>query len=532
MLSLESARRITHVARCMTAPTEESHGVAADEAPARPMLLHSLWTSLRPQAVLWLITLAAGILRFYGVGDWPVFIDEDDYTSTALEMLHLPWREAILRSSQVHPYKPPLGFLLQDWLIPLTTDPVVAGRVLSAAAGTITAALCFFLGRRLGGPGVGLVAAALYALSPVAVLHERMVLQDGPMAACALGAVLVSWAAIERRSWPLGGVAALLGALAVQFKVPAVATALLPIVILAVHEGPRARPLGPALLAAGGPLISYTALMRGPLGSGLAQENSERLAEPFTAFRSNLDVLLDSALTYFPAGLAFVVLVGAVLALWHRPRLAAVFLSAIIAWSAPWLVFSNFAPSRYYLPAVPYACALAALAMIRLPVMATSLGRAPGRLLAAGSLAILAASGIGSVQLVVSHRTAAMPKVDDAQYRSGWASGYGYAEAAYFVSTEAEPGSAVAYVVDPLHRVGVGFGRPSPTGVKILGFFHPPDQLRMNYRGPVYVVADDGLDTVAGRKVAEVLAREPGLHTLVRYTRPGSDMGVSVLRRP
>jgi hypothetical protein len=54
----------------------------------------------------------------------------------------------------------------------------------------------------------------------------------------------------------------------------------------------------------------------------------------------------------------------------------------------------------------------------------------------------------------------------------------------------------------------------------------------MNYRGPVYVVADDGLDTVAGRKVAEVLAREPGLHTLVRYTRPGSDMGVSVLRRP
>src|SRR5207248_4445274 len=135
--------------------------------------------------------------------------------------------------------------------IPLTADPVIAGRVLSAAAGTITTVLCFFLGRRLGGSGVGLVAATLYALSPVAVLHERMVLHDGPMAACALGAVLMSWAAIERRSWPLGCVAALLGALAVQFKTPAVATALLPIVILAVHEGSRARRTGPALLAAG-----------------------------------------------------------------------------------------------------------------------------------------------------------------------------------------------------------------------------------------------------------------------------------------
>jgi hypothetical protein len=279
-------------------------------------------------------------------------------------------------------------------------------------------------------------------------------------------------------------------------------------------------------------LISYVALMRGPLGPGLGEQNSGRLTEPFTAFRSNLDALLDSALTYFPAGLAFLVLVGVALALWYRPRLVAVFLSAIIVWSVPWLILSNFAPSRYYLPAVPYACALAALAVVRLPVMAASLGPAPRRVLAAGALAILAASGIGSVQLVVSHRTAAMPKVDDAQYRSGGASGYGYAEAAYFVSTTAEPGSAVAYVVDPLHRVGVGFGRPSPTGVKILGLLHPPDQLRINYSGPVYVVADDGLDTLAGRRVAEVLARQPGLHTLVRYTRPGSDLGVSVLWRP
>ena len=45
---------------------------------------------------------------------------------------------------------------------------------------------------------VGALAASVYALSPLAVLHERMVLHDGLLTPAALGAVLLGWSAIER----------------------------------------------------------------------------------------------------------------------------------------------------------------------------------------------------------------------------------------------------------------------------------------------------------------------------------------------
>jgi hypothetical protein len=523
----------------MIAPTKDPQEVSAREVfdgpapcPSRraagPRLTR---IDVRVHHLLLLIVLVAGALRFYRPESWPVFLDEDGYTRAALELM-VPWDEALRRAFDAAYGKPPLAFFLQAWLVPLTGDLVVAGRVLSAASGTVTTVLCFFLGRRLGGPPVGLVAATIYGLSPIAVLHERMVLQDGPLTASATGALLMSCAAIERGSWRLGSVAAILGAVAVQFKVPGVVVAVLPLASLSIPGCPLRRRAGPAVLAAIGPVASYGGLMWGPMGPGLAGQNHDRMAEPFSHFGALSQELLRTAKAYFPAGLGALIVIGLVLALQYKPRLGAVFVTAVLGWSLPWLILANFAPSRYYLPAVPYLCGFAGLALVRLLSAAATLGRGPAGLVGAVAAAIVAASGIASIQLAVSHRTAPMSAEDDGQYRTGWTSGYGYTKAAYFVSAMAEPGSAVAYVVDPLHRVGVGFGRPSPTGVKILGLFHPPDQLRINYSGPVYVVADDGLDTLAGRRVAEVLARQPGLHTLVRYTRPGSDLGVSVLWRP
>jgi hypothetical protein len=238
-------------------------------------------------------------------------------------------------------------------------------------------------------------------------------------------------------------------------------------------------------------------------------------------------------MAYFPAGLAALILIGLVLALLYKPRLAAVFTTAVLAWSLPWLVVGNFAPSRYYLPAVPYLCGFAGLALVRLFSAAATLGRGPAGLVGAVAAAIVAASGIASLQLAVSHRTAPMSEGDNGQYRSGWTSGYGYAEAAQFVSANAEQGSGVAYVVDPAHRAAVGLYGHLPARATFLGAFHPPERVLLAYGGPVYVIVGDGVHDPDGRQsLREVLAREPQLQMLAQYPRPGSNRGVSVLWRP
>ena len=524
----------------MIAPTKDPQEVAAREVfdgpapcPSRraagPRLTRM---GVRVHHLLVLIILVAGALRFYRPESWPVFLDEDGYTQAALELM-VPWDEATRRAFDAAYGKPPLAFFLQAWLVPLTGDPVVAGRVLSAASGTVTTALCFFLGRRLGGPPVGLVAATIYGLSPIAVLHERMVLQDGPLTAFATGALLLSCAAIQGGSWRLGSVAAILGAVAVQFKVPGVMVAILPLASLSIPGCPLWRRVGPAVLAAIGPVASYGSLMWGPMGPGLARQNHDRVAEPFSHFGALSHELLRTVMAYFPAGLAAFILIGLVLALHYKPRLAAVFTTAVLAWSLPWLVVGNFAPSRYYLPAVPYVCAFVGLALVRLLSAAATLGRAPAGLIGTVAAAIVAASGIASVQLAVSHRTAPMSPQDNGQYRSGWPSGYGYAEAAQLISANAERGSAVAYVVDPAHRAAVGLYGHLPAGVASLGAFHPPEQVRLVYRGPVYVIVGDGVHDPDGRQsLREVLAREPQLQMLAHFPRPDSDRGVSVLWRP
>lgn len=482
------------------------------------------------------IVLAAAILRLYALNSWPVFIDEDGYTWTSLEMLQKPLLEAIIWPSIVAS-KPPLALLMQGQLGRILGDPLLAGRAISAVAGIFTTFLCFLLGRRLSGNAVGLVAAALYALSPIAVLHERMVLQDGPMSTLALAAVLVGWSAIEGESLPLACAAAFLGALAVQIKVPAVAILVLPLLFTLVTRGNLAVKSRYAIVAAVGPVLSYTVLMVGPTGPGLRGQNSNlmrefSLAHPLALFWGNVGVLQDSVHAYLPAGLPFVILAGVALALWRTPRQALVYLAGILIWTVPFLVLSRFVPTRYFLPAVPFAFAFAAIALVRLPALADALGRGSGpRLaLAAAATAVVLASGVGSLQLVTNFDSATMSQQDDWQYRSGWPAGYEYANARRYLDATMKPGSAVAYIVDPQHRVAIGFTSPLPPGVVSLGLFKPTDTLPNNYPGPLYVVVDDMRGTATGERLREVLSREPRLHILRHFSRIRSPKGVTILR--
>ncbi len=259
-----------------------------------------------------LVAVVAGLFRFFDPGRWPVFIDEDGYTWAAFQVMDAPWREALARVRDVLPEKTPWIPVIQGTVATLLAiDPLTSGRLLSAVAGTATTLLTFALGRRLADSTVGLLAATLYALSPVAILHERMALLDGLMCAAVLGAVVVGWAAVDARCTPLAVASALLGALAVQFKVPAVLTAAMPPALFLAASIRDRRRAGLAAVMMSGPVASYVALMASPLGRGLSDQN-HHLLDLLGSFWPNVFELGDALATYFPFGLAPLAMLGLV----------------------------------------------------------------------------------------------------------------------------------------------------------------------------------------------------------------------------
>ena len=485
---------------------------------ARPLLPDPPRTPVGGVAVaaLLLVVTVAALLRFWRLGAWPVFHDEGIYSWVVHVMTRLPWAQAFRLPADTAT-KPPLVFLLQLGLDRIVGDPVLAGRLLSAAAGVLTTGLCFVLGRRLGGTATGLAAALLYAVHPQAVLHERMVLQDGPLTAATLGAALVTTVAVERRSWRLALAAALLGALAIQVKVSALAIVVFPVALVLLSRRDRRR-WAAALVCAAGPVLSYGLLMGGPLAPGLSTQVRDRLA-PLSSVGANLGSLLDALRAYFGLGFVMVLIAGVLVGARAWPRFLVALLALGSAWVVPWIVVSNFFPSRYFLPAVPLLCTLCAAG-------ATGIARARAAArLAAPLLAVLALAvpGYRSLALVADHRTAVMSKLDDQQYRSEWPSGYGFAEAGQALAKALEPGAAVVCLVGQEHRIGLGFHRPPLSSIPQLGFLDSFDRVPWDRPGVLFVVAMNRTGWPAD-------VRDPRCSVVASFPRPHSDQRVWVLR--
>lgn len=132
-----------------------------------------------------------------------------------------------------------------------------AARLVLALLGTLSALFAYLVGRRLSGPGAGLIGAAAVAIYPALLEYQGMLMGE-PLAATLLsGAVLAMlWAAEgDGARWLLPG--ALLGALALV-RPEYLGVAVLVAVAVALRAGPAAwrRSLaGAALLLAGTALV-------------------------------------------------------------------------------------------------------------------------------------------------------------------------------------------------------------------------------------------------------------------------------------
>lgn len=341
----------------------------------------------------------------------------------------------------------PDGKLVQELLLaalaPLPTDPLVPARLLSLACGLATALVLAAIGRSLGYPRAGLLAGALYALSPLALVHDVLALPDSMLAlasALVLGASLRFGfrPGVERRDalW-LGALLALASLIKLSglllFVVPVLAALLLP------PGWPERRRrlallrstliVALACLAALAP-FHYGGAERAKLGG----ESTGRLL----VIGRNAIAAGDWLLRYLPGPL---LLPPLILLATRRPRqapdtgmpvepsspareparLVACLLLAGLAIAAAFVLVGLTVYPRYLLPAWPSLLLATAIAADALWRSATR----PGRLLATGCLALACAWSLGFAwRFATDPYGAPLAATDRAQYLEKWTAGH------------------------------------------------------------------------------------------------------------
>ncbi len=154
----------------------------------------------RERAILFLILLLAFGLRVWGLDDRNIWWDEGLVAWAA----RLP--AASIVDWTAHDVHPPLYFLLQRLWWFVVGDGEFVMRYTSVLVGTLGVAFIYLLGRTLGGPRAGLLAALFLAISPFAVSWSqemRMYIGASAAATASLWAALRYWQTGRWRPWAL-----------------------------------------------------------------------------------------------------------------------------------------------------------------------------------------------------------------------------------------------------------------------------------------------------------------------------------------
>ena len=153
------------------------------------------------------ITAVAALFRFHQLGAVGFNSDEAVYTGTSASLAGNESMRALVPIFRAHP-------LLLQLVISFTEHGRItdwAPRAITAAVGVGTVLATYALGRKLYGPGAGLVAAGLLAVMPYHVVVSRQVLLDGPMTLLSLLALycVIRYSETAALSWMLATGAAL-----------------------------------------------------------------------------------------------------------------------------------------------------------------------------------------------------------------------------------------------------------------------------------------------------------------------------------
>jgi len=369
-----------------------------------------------------LILALGAILRFSNLNSLPVFADESIYVRWSQVMS----AEPTLRFLPLSDGKQPLFMWVLMPVLKIISDPLIAGRILSACfdLGTVIAIgfLAYILFKKVS---VGLLAALLWATAPYAVFFGRMALVDSALTFFIATGFLFAYLSISRLRWDFAMVSGLTFGLAWLTKSPAMFVLLmLPALII---FSPKTNLIKPLFLFANIFILAfglYQILRLGPEFHMIAIRNRDYILDIHEVLKHPFDPLiphLRDSLAFFFLYLnpvIFVAILANIKNIFNK-KILVVFLFLL----APIFVQSFIAKTltaRYLLYVVPFAVLLAAKFLSQINYRICFFAILINLLL--------------SYQLIYFPTHFAMPRIERSGYLEEWTAGYGIREVSAYLS--------------------------------------------------------------------------------------------------
>jgi 4-amino-4-deoxy-L-arabinose transferase-like glycosyltransferase len=444
------------------------------------------------------------------------------------------------------------------------SDPVRATRLTSVLLGLLTLAATARLmtvlrpgESRRGAP----LAALLYAVSPFAVLHERLGLYEALVTALGTFAMALAIEATDaptrRRTATLGVV---LGLALVTKEYCAFFLAYPALAVLDRAATRRERPGRPRLVAAtagcalaGAVWLAANAVPRLRGLAPLAVANYfVPPGEMVRQFVANLRRVAEIHAAYTGAPLVLLFAGGCASSLARRRPGSLALPIAVLFATALQAVLARDLYARYLLFTLPLIAVVAASALVDL---ADAAGRLRPFVVAAGIAAALATSLPADLAILRDPRTAPLDSADRRQFVTGWTSGYGTDEAIAYVRRAADRAGArgidlfflpvdgvpldafsLAFDGDPrvrAHLAPWALARPllffaaeekTLSGVIADAHRHTRETIDPRALGDVYFVADPPMIDLSA-----FLARNGDPLSVAAFKKPGGESAIVVL---
>ncbi len=152
--------------------------------------------------VLTIILILSAFLRLYKIADYMTFLGDEGRDVLVVRdilMGHLTLLGP--RASAGDFYTGPIYYYFMAPFLWLFNYDPVGPAVMIALLGIITVFLTFYIGRKFFGVNAGLIAAALYAVSPLVIAYSRSSWNPNPMPFFSLVILLVLYNALKNKSW-------------------------------------------------------------------------------------------------------------------------------------------------------------------------------------------------------------------------------------------------------------------------------------------------------------------------------------------
>lgn len=385
-------------------------------------------------AVLYLFT------RLYNIMSLPMFTDEAIYTRwSQIARFDPSWRFISLTDG-----KQPLFVWIDMIFMRITSDPLLAGRLVSVFAGFLAMTGIYFLAKELFNKKVASIAAFLYILYPFSLVYDRMALYDSLVAAAAIWSLLVEILLVKYKRLDIALILGMvLGASILTKTSGFLFIYLLPFSLILFDFKDKKRKdkflkwAGLSIIAVAFAYFYYSILRLSPFLYIINQKNAtfvypffEWIKHPFYFFPNNFQAFLDWFFVYTtPPGLILI----ALSALGGRKKEKLLLFVWFIAPITALALFGNTLYPRFILFMTMPLIILGAYSLDNI------LSRVKKNTLKVFVILLFLGSNIYSDYFILNNfARAPIPNADLEQYINGWPAGGGIKEVITFLNSKSQ----------------------------------------------------------------------------------------------